>query len=51
MVHQLRFKTNKHHYEVVGNYGTLSLAYGMRKKLCKEEPLRYTPKKMYVVKC
>lgn len=47
-VFQLRFKVNRFNFEVVGNYNSPSLAYGMRKKLCQEQPERYSAQKLYV---
>lgn len=47
---QLRFKTSKNHFEIIGNYLTKSLAYGMRKKLSKEQPTTYPISKLDVSK-
>jgi hypothetical protein len=49
-MYQLRFKLNKKDYEIVGTYSTASLAYGMRKKLSKEQPTKYPISKLYVEK-
>lgn len=48
MNYQLRFRINKHSFEVIGNYPTPSLAYGMRKKFIQEQPKTYPANKLYV---
>jgi len=45
---QLRYHINQYHYEIVGNYPNKQLAYGIRKKLAKEQPQRYSLNKLTV---
>ena len=49
-MYQLRFQINKFNYEIVGTYDSESLAYGMRKKLCNEQPKKYNFDKLFVKK-
>jgi len=49
-MYQLRFKINKHNFEIIGTYPTESLAYGMRKKISTEKPKTYPLSKLYVSK-
>jgi hypothetical protein len=49
-VYEVRFKVNKFSYEVILSTSNKSLAYGMRKKLIKEQPQKYPLNKLIVKK-
>lgn len=46
--YELRFIVNKFHYETILTTFQPSLAYGMKKKLCLEQPKTYPINKLIV---
>lgn len=49
-MYELRFKINKHSFEVIGRWFLPALAYGIRKKLILEQPEKYWQNKLIVRK-
>lgn len=46
--YELRLKTSKFNYNIIGTYENPALAYGMRKKYIQENPELHLKNKLYV---